>query len=114
MSTLRRLVFWGPAYREMVALPPGAQSRAGFQLKQIQQGDEPEDWKPMKTIGPGVNEIRIRDQTGAYRVIYIAKFEEAVYVLRCFEKKSQKTSRLDLEIATARYRELVRRRIGRG
>ena len=62
----------------------------------------------MKIIGPGVAEIRIRDQAGAYRVIYVAKFKDAVYVLHCFEKRSQKTSRADLDLATARYKSLIR------
>jgi phage-related protein len=65
----------------------------------------------MKSIGQGVNEIRLRDASGAYRVIYIAKFAEAVYVLHCFEKKTQKTSRTDLELAKARYRALIRGRV---
>jgi len=80
---------------------------AGRQLRNVQNGREPDDWKPMASIGTGVNEIRIRDRSGAYRVIYIAKLEDAVYVLHCFEKKSQKTSRRDLEIAGARLRELL-------
>lgn len=67
----------------------------------------------MKSIGPGVNEIRLRDETGAYRVIYLAKFAEAVYVLHCFEKKSQKTSRANLAVATARYKTLLRERANR-
>ena len=80
---------------------------AGRQLRNVQTGREPDDWKPMPSIGTGVNEIRIRDRSGAYRVIYIAKLEDAVYVLHCFEKKSQKTSRRDLEIAGTRLRELL-------
>jgi phage-related protein len=68
-------------------------------------------WKPMKSIGAGVNEIRVRDTTGAFRVIYIAKLKDAIYVLHCFEKKSQRTSLPDLRVATARYKDLV---AGRG
>ena len=64
----------------------------------------------MKSIGAGVSEIRVRNESGAYRVIYIAKFEEAVDVLHCFEKKSEKTGRADLELATARYKEVLARR----
>ena len=60
----------------------------------------------MKSVGSGVNEIRIHDAAGAFRVIYIAKLKDAVYVLHCFEKKSQKTSRADLELASRRYRSL--------
>ncbi len=61
----------------------------------------------MNTIGPGVREIRIQDAEGAFRVIYIAKFEEAIYVLHCFQKKTQKTSKADLDLAKRRYRELI-------
>jgi len=111
---LRKLVFWGAAYKELIALPAIVQHRAGFLLKELQKGNDPPDWKPMPTVGAGVNELRIRDESGAYRVIYIARFEEAVYVLRCFEKTSQKTSQLDLQAAATRYRELIRRRSQRG
>ncbi len=62
----------------------------------------------MKTVGTGVNEIRIHDASGAFRVIYIAKLKDAIYVLHCFEKKSQKTARSDLDLATRRYKQLVR------
>lgn len=64
----------------------------------------------MSTIGPGVQEIRIRDETGAFRVIYLARLKEAVYVLHCFQKKSQKTAKADLDLASRRYNELIRER----
>ena len=67
----------------------------------------PDDWKPMPTIGQGVQEIRIRDVTGAFRVVYVAKFVNAVYVLHCFQKKTQRTSKPDLELAERRYSELL-------
>lgn len=85
-----------------------ARREAGFQLDRIQNGDEPDDWKPMNTVGAGVKEIRIRDTAGAFRVIYVAKFAEAVFVLHCFQKKTPKTSRADLELAAKRYRDLVK------
>ena len=62
----------------------------------------------MPTIGKGVREIRIRDEAGACRVIYVAKFADAIYVLHCFQKKTEKTSKADIELAETRYRELVR------
>jgi phage-related protein len=74
----------------------------------VQNGRDPDDWKPMTSIGQGVREIRVRDEAGAFRVIYVAKFAEAVFVLHCFEKKSQRTSRPDIDLATRRYRELVK------
>ena len=71
----------------------------------VQVGREPDDWKPMPTVAPGACEIRVRDKAGAFRVVYIAKFRNAVYVLHAFQKKSQKTSRRDIGLARARYRD---------
>jgi phage-related protein len=76
----------------------------------MQTGREPADWKPMSIVGSGVKEIRVRDATGAFRAIYVAKFAEAVYVLHCFQKKTQKTTRHDIDIAAAHYRELLKER----
>lgn len=80
---------------------------AGFQLDRVERGLEPADWKPMPSVGAGVREIRIREESGAYRVLYVAKFEEAVYVLHCFQKKTQATPKRDIDLAEKRYRELV-------
>lgn len=80
----------------------------GHQLDQVQNGLEPDDWKPMNSVGKGVKEIRIRDASGAFRVIYVAKFAAAVYVLHCFQKKTEKTSKADLDLATKRYRDLLK------
>jgi phage-related protein len=71
---------------------------------------KPADWKPMQSVGAGVREIRIRDESGAYRVLYVAKFEEAVYVLHCFQKKAQATPKRDIDLAEKRFRELVEER----
>jgi phage-related protein len=86
--------------------PLSARRDAGYQLDQVQRGGDPDDWKPMNTIGQGVREIRIRDANGAFRIIYLAKFADAIYVLHCFQKKTQKTSQADLDLAAKRYREL--------
>lgn len=67
----------------------------------------PDDFKSMSSIGPGVQEIRVRDAGGAFRVIYVARFEEAIYVLHAFQKKTQKTASLDIELARQRYRALL-------
>ena len=104
--SLRELRFLGRAKADLRAFPSSARETAGRQLLLLQQGHEPADWKPMKSVGSGVNELRIHDQSGAFRVIYIAKLKDAVYVLHCFEKKSQKTSLADLRLATARFKEL--------
>lgn len=72
------------------------------------RGEMPEDWKPMPTIGRGVQEIRIRDAAGTFRVVYVAKFADAIYVLHCFQKKTQRTSKPDLNLAESRYRDLLK------
>lgn len=64
----------------------------------------------MRVVGHGVKEIRIRDPAGAFRVIYVAQFAEAVYVLHCFQKKTEKTSRTDVDVASQRYRQLLQER----
>lgn len=79
----------------------------GFQIDLVQQGFDPEDWKPMTTVGISVREIRVRDETGAYRAIYLAKLADAVYVLHCFQKKTQQTTRADIDLAKNRLDELM-------
>ncbi len=100
--------FRGSALGDLRAFPQAARREAGFLLDRIQCGLEPENWKPMSGIGAGVREIRIADAGGAFRVIYVAKFAAAVYVLHCFQKKTQRTRVSDIALATRRYRELVR------
>jgi phage-related protein len=73
----------------------------------VQEGDDPEDWKPMTDVGPGVREIRIRENDAAFRVMYVASLPKAVYVLHCFQKKPRKTSTGDIELAKRRYTEPV-------
>ncbi len=74
-----------------------------------QVGREPADFKPMPVVGPGAFEIRVRDDAGAFRVIYVAKFEHAIYVLHAFQKKTQKTPRVDIELAARRYKAIGER-----
>jgi phage-related protein len=93
---------------DLRAFPRSAMREAGHQLDLVQNGEEPDDWKPMSTIGSGVKEIRIRDAAGAFRVIYLAKMADAVYVLHCFQKKTEKTGKADLDLATRRYRDLLK------
>jgi phage-related protein len=100
--------FRGSALDDLRRFPLSARREAGHQLDQVQQGREPDDWKPMTTIGPGVREIRIREASGAFRVIYVAKFDDAIHVLHCFQKKTQATSKTDLDVATRRFKELVK------
>jgi phage-related protein len=100
--------FCGDSLSALRAFPQSARREAGFQLDLIQRGFEPEDWKPMTAVGQGVREIRIRDQHGAFRVIYVARFVDAIYILHCFQKKTQKTRNADIELASRRYKELRR------
>lgn len=82
----------------------------GRELRRVQMGEMPTDWKPMITIGQGVAEIRIHAEN-EYRIIYIAKFEEAIYVLHSFTKKAQQTPKRDLDLAAKRYKELQNERV---
>jgi len=108
-SAGKPLVWLGTARRDIRAFPEDARLRCGFQLWRVQRGLDPDDWKPMTTVGPGVREIRIRTQL-AYRVFYVASFDEAVYVLHAFEKRTRKTTAGDVGLARARFRELLRKR----
>jgi phage-related protein len=104
----RPVEFRGSSLEDLRAFPLTARREAGHQLDQAQHGREPDDWKPMNTVGQGVKEIRIRDEAGAFRVLYVAKFADTIYVLHCFQKKTQKTSKADVELAAKRYRELLK------
>jgi len=108
MSDSKPVDFRGSSLDDLRAFPLTARREAGHQIDQVQGGQEPDDWKPMKTIGKGVKEIRIRDEAGAFRVMYLAKFAEAVYILHCFQKKTEKTSKADIELASKRYRDLLK------
>ena len=108
MTDYKPVEFQGSSLDDLRDFPLTARRDAGYQLNQVQNGEEPDDWKPMNTIGHGVKEIRIRDAAGAFRVIYIAKFADAVYVLHCFQKKTQKTSKKDLNLAAKRYSDLLK------
>ena len=85
-------------------MPDAVRHEIGFELMRVQFGGEPANFKPMSSVGAGAYEIRVRDGSGAYRAIYVAKFEAAVYVLHAFQKKSQQTAKADVELAKARYR----------
>jgi|SRR5665213_1674175 len=108
MADSKPVEFRDSALEDLRAFPERARREAGYQLDQVQHGREPDNWKPMNTVGQGVHEIRIRDAAGAFRVLYVAKFDDAVYVLHCFRKKSQKTSKADVNLATQRYRNLLK------
>ena len=105
---MKLIEFRGTALGDLRDFPRSAMREAGHQLDKVQHGLPPDDFKPMKTIGAGVMEVRIRDEAGAVRVVYVAKFESAVYVLHCFQKKTQKTSQHDVDLATKRFGDLKR------
>ena len=105
---IKRVTFHGDSLDRLRDFPEDARREAGHELYQVQTGRDPSNWKPMSAIGAGVREIRIRDAVGAYRVIYIATFADAIHVLHVFQKKTQKTARRDLELAAARLRQLKR------
>lgn len=100
------MAWLGRSRRDVRAFPAIARRRSGFQLRRVQQGLDPEDWKPMASIGPGVREIRIHTEL-EHRVFYVASFAEAVYVLHAFEKRTRKTPPRELQLARDRFRALV-------
>jgi phage-related protein len=102
------VMFHGDSLERLRQFPLDPRRQAGHELYQIQNGKDPTDWKPMPMIGVGVREIRIRDATGAYRLIYVANLPDAIHVLHAFQKKSQKTLQRDLGIADLRLRQLKR------
>lgn len=108
MTGRKPVEFRGSALDDLRAFPVTARREAGHQLDQVQHGRDPDDWKSMSTVGRGVREIRIRDAAGAFRVLYVATFADAIYVLHCFQKKTRKTSKSDLDLATRRYRDLLK------
>jgi phage-related protein len=107
---MKEAEFLGNSLSVIRSFPADAKREAGFQIDRIQNGKDPEDWKPLKTVGPGVREIRIREDAGAFRVIYAAQFHDAIYILHAFQKKTRTTSKGDIEIAKRRFAELVRKR----
>jgi phage-related protein len=98
------LEFLGSSRDDLAVMPRGIRHQLGLELLRIQHGSEARDFKPMPTVGAGACEIRARDATGAYRVIYVARFEATIYVLHAFQKKTQQTARRDIGLARIRYR----------
>ena len=101
---MKKISFLGDSLARLRDFPDDARSEAGHQLSEVQNGLDPDDWKLMKTIGPGVREIRIREKSGAFRVIYLATLPDAVLVLHAFQKKTQATPRKDIDLAASRLR----------
>ena len=106
-DSVKPISFRGNSLDDLRQFPLDARREAGYQIDRVQNGFEPSDWKPMNSVGQGVKEIRIRDADGAFRVIYLAKLADAVHVLHCFQKKSEKTTEADIELARKRFRALM-------
>ena len=106
---LKQVKWLGDSRERLRDFPDDPRREAGYQLERVQAGKDPADWKPMPSVGLGVKEIRVRDG-GAFRVIYIARFAEAIYVLHAFQKKASKTPKPDIELARRRFRALMQER----
>jgi phage-related protein len=99
----RELIFLGTSLEDINFFPLDARRESGFQLGRVQSNKEPSDWKPFSSIGAGVKEIRIK-KDGVFRIMYVTKFKDRVYVLHAFKKKDQKTRKSDIELAKERYK----------
>jgi len=102
---MKRITFLGDSREALQAFPDAARYRVGVELRAVQNGLDPDDWKPMKTVGPGVREIRVRDASGAFRVLYLATIGDRVLVLHAFQKKTQQTAQRDIDLAAKRLKE---------
>ena len=103
MSSEKPIYWVGTSYKDLLGFPDDVKQSAGYQLHRIQNGLDPENWKPFQGIGSGVKEIRISEKGNAFRIVYVAKLSEKIYVLHSFPKKTQKTRMRDIDIAKARY-----------
>jgi phage-related protein len=104
---VRPVCFLGDSLKCLRDFPDDARHDAGYQLDKVQRGEQPDDFKPMPGIGKGVEEIRVSEPSGAFRVIYVARRADAVYVLHAFQKKTQTTPKKDLETARQRFGQLT-------
>lgn len=100
----KQVKWLGSSLDDLRDFPPVAKQRAGYQLQSLEEGDEPDDWKPISSVGKGVQEIRIACDEGAFRVFYVVNRPEAIYVLHAFRKTTQKTEKRDLDLGRARYK----------
>ena len=104
---MKKIQFLGDSLKSLREFPEDAKHDLGYQLDKVQRGGQPDDFKPMPSIGKGVEEIRVRDDSGIHRVIYTARLADAVYVLHAFQKKTQTTAKRDIALASKRYAELM-------
>ncbi len=107
---MKPITVLGSSLKALRAFPDGARQDAGFELDLLQRGQQPDDFKSEPAVGAGVKELRVWCEQGTFRVIYFARLADAVYVLHDFQKKSQATTKADIEIAARRYRALTKGR----
>lgn len=105
---MKPIEFRASALDDLRSFPQTAMREAGYQLDKVQHGLSPDDAKAMPSIGAGVTELRIWDEAGTFRVVYIAKLADAVYVLHCFQKKTQQTAKRDIDLARQRLKALLK------
>ncbi len=103
---MKRIEFLGDSLAQLRDFPEGVRKEVGVQLHKVQLGLDPSDWKPMTTVGSGVREIRIRDEAGAFRVLYVTRIEDTLFVLHAFQKKTQQTPKKDLDLASMRLAQI--------
>ncbi len=104
---MKKIQFLGDSLKSLREFPEDAKQDVGYQLDKVQRGEQPDEFKPMPSIGKGVEEIRVRDDSGIHLVIYTARLADAVYVLHAFQKKTQTTAKRDIALASKRYAELM-------
>ena len=107
MTNIKPITWLGTSREDVKTFPEKVRQIVGAELMTVQSGYDPSDWKPMNNIGQGVREIRVQYE-GQYRVIYIAKFRESIYILHAFRKKTQRTSRQDIDLARNRLKQITR------
>ena len=105
---MKPIAFQGTTLDDLRDFPNNAMRETGYQLDKVQHGLQPDDAKAMPSIGAGVVELRIWDEAGTFRVVYVAKLADAVYVLHCFQKKTQQTAKRDIDLARKRFKELLK------
>ena len=106
---MKPIAFLGTSLDDLRGFPADARQQAGYQLYRVQRGLDPDDWRPMRSIGAGVREIRVRERSGAFRAIYVATFADAVYVLHAFRKKTRQAAKRDVDLAASRLQEQMAR-----
>lgn len=107
---MKSVRFLGNSLKALRDFPEDARHDAGYQIDMVQRGEQPDDFKPMPNIGKGVEEIRVWDESGTYRVVYTARLADVVIVLHAFQKKTQATSKRDVDLAKERFTEFIKGR----